>query len=177
MGTAQIMLAPVGDCPPDGSGSGNNPAQLVPMTSSGTQTANTAKFTGLFLGFDPSTDQHWGWGPLEVPAAWLSGLTLRIQWYAEGASPGNVVWKGAVMPATIGTTDTDAAVYNTIALSSADAGPSTQGVLKTSTIALDTTGIAVGRPFFLMVGRDADNGSDTCTARAVIFSLTIDFTI
>ncbi len=70
----------------------------------------------------------------------------------------------------------DVAVFAAGDLSSADAAPTTTEQVTTSTITLTTTGMAANREIVLFVGRDADNGSDTCSADATLVGTTLEYT-
>ena len=174
MATSRIPLPIPGGIAPDGSGSGNNPATPEVMVSSAGQTTNAAKATTIWLLFDPATDEHWLWA-LELPGDYVSGGTLRLTWSTKGTSTNAVYWKGAAAIGVVGTTDMDAIAFDTVVLGNG-AGASTQGVTTQTTIALTMTNAAANRPMILMVGRDADNGSDTNASDACLISCTFEYT-
>jgi hypothetical protein len=159
---------------PDGSGTINNPATPELMVSAGTQTTNTPKSSVLTWLFDQSTDEHLLFhGPL--PADWSSGATVNI-YYTAKATTGDVIWKAGMTALTAATDDLDAAVFIAGDLATANTVAGTQGQFKKVTIALTATGLAAGDYVTLFVGRDADNGSDTLAADAVLVGVELQYT-
>jgi len=159
----------------DGSGTINNPATPERVISSGTQTTNTAKVSWDWLLFDQSTDEHAAI-TLQLPANWASGGTLRIKCAAKATS-GNYIVKHATCPLTDSSTDADAAVYSAVTTESANTVPGTQGHIEEVALSLTTTGWAASRYVQIMVGRDADNGSDTLAADlCVMESAVLEYT-
>lgn len=144
------------------------------MISSGTQTTNSSKVTQVWLLFDPSTDEHWMW-TFSIPGNYSSGGTIRLKFSTKSTSTNNVVWKAAAAIIVTGTTDTDAAVFDTV-VTATGAAASTQGVTTEVTLALTMTNAAAGRQITVMIGRDADNGSDNHTADAVLHTATFEYT-
>jgi hypothetical protein len=175
MATSRLVLPIPGGVAPDASGSGNASARPEKVVSSGTQTTNTPKASYVHLLYDPSTDQHWMWHFI-LPGDYSSGGTLRLKWGQKGTSAGNVVWKGGQVSATDSSTDMDAAVFTAADVSSADAAPTTTEQVTTSTIALTATGMSASREIVVFIGRDADNGSDTCAADATLVGVTLEYT-
>lgn len=174
MATGHYPLAIPGGFAPDGSGSGNVPATPEPYISSGTQTSNSPKASGIWLLFDPSTDEHWMWS-FTLPSDYASGGTLRLTWATKGTSTNPVYWKGATAIGVVGTTDWDAIVFDTVATGNGNAA-STQGVTTQTTITLTMTNAAANRPIIIMVGRDADNASDTNANDACLIAATFEYT-
>jgi hypothetical protein len=159
---------------PDGTGTINNPATPELMVSSGTQTTNTPKLSILGWLFDQSTDEHLLWnGPL--PADWSAGATANIYYWAK-ATTGNIIWKAGMAPLTASADDLEVALFLAGDLATADTVPGTQGHFKKVTIALTSTGLAAGDFVSFFVGRDADNGSDTLAADAVLVGVELAYT-
>jgi hypothetical protein len=174
MTTGHVVLPIPGGTAPDASGSGNNPATPEVMISSGTQTTNSAKVTTTWLLFDPATDEHWLWS-FTLPSDYASGGTLRLTWSTKGTSTNAVFWKGAAFIGVVGTTDVDAGVFDTVVTGSGN-GASTQGVTTQTTLALTMTNAAANRPIVVMIGRDADNASDTNASDACLIAATFEYT-
>lgn len=174
MATGVIVLSIPGGVAPDGSGSGNAPARPEKVVSSGTQTTNSSKASYVHLLFDPATDQHWMW-VFTLPTDYASGGTLRLTWATKGTSTNAVYWKGATVCGTVGTTDMDASVFDTVVTGNG-AGASTQGVTTQTTLALTMTGAAANVPIIVMIGRDADNASDTNASDACLLAATFEYT-
>lgn len=158
MATGRVQLPIPGGFPPSGVASAGN----LPIISSTAAVTNGPKARHHRLTFDPTTDEHWMWA-FPVPGDYASGGTFRL-WYGSDATSGNVIWKAAHGPVIAASTDTDTAVLLAVTTSSALAVPATSGVIATTTIAPAATGIAANEWLEVMLGRDADNGSDTVNA-------------
>lgn len=101
---------------------------------------------------------------------------MNIWWFATPTS-GNVIWKASIYVATASSSDIDtSAAFNAPDLSSAIAVPGTSGQHKLTSIALTSPGLAASRWAVLMVGRDADNASDTAAGDARIIAVSFSFT-
>jgi hypothetical protein len=174
MTTGYVTLPIPGGIAPDGSGTINNPATPEGMISSGSQTSNSAKVSRIWLLFDPATDEHWMWA-FTLPGDYASGGTIRLTFSTKGTSANVVVWKAAAAIQVVGTTDSDAAVFDTVV--TANGTPSTtQGVQTQTTLALTMTNAAANRPCVIMIGRDADNGSDTNASDACLQEAGFEYT-
>ena len=139
---------------PDGTGTGNNPPELVREVSTGTQTANTPKVTRTYAAFDAATDEHLSW-TFMLPPNWTAGGTIRLKWKARTATSGAVVWKAGAVATIDGSSDDDASVYTAADLAAGSTAPATQGQSVEVTIPITTTGFAAGRWITLFIGRDA----------------------
>jgi hypothetical protein len=169
------MVVPIpGGQAPDGSGTINNPATPEVGISSGTQTTNSPKSTQQWLLFDPATDEHWMW-TFHLPGDYSSGGTVRLTWSTKGTSTNAVFWKAAIAIAIVGTTDFDAIVFDTVVTGSGN-GAATQGITTQTTVALTMTNAAANRACVLMIGRDADNASDTNASDAVLHAVMFEYT-
>jgi hypothetical protein len=158
----------------DGTGTINNPATPELIVSSGTQTSNTPKLSYMGWLFDQSTDEHVivrG----RLPSNWSSAATLKILYTAKATS-GDVIWKAGLAPLTASADDLDAAVFLAADLATANTVPATQGHFKEVSITLTATGLAAGDFVVLFIGRDADNGSDTLAADAVLVDFELVYT-
>lgn len=175
MATGRWGLPVMGAIFPDATGTGNAPATLVKVVSSGTQTANTPKVTPIVAAFDAATDEHLLW-QFSLPADYASGGTIRLIWGAVPIS-GNVVWKAGCKPFDLTSTDLDAAVFVAADLLAATAVPGTSLVVREDTIALTMTGASAGDAIQVFVGRDADNGSDTAAGDAYLFHAVFEYTV
>lgn len=174
MTTGYVVLSVNAPDTPDGSGSGNASARPEGIVSSGTQTTNAPKASYTQWLFDKDADQHLMW-TLIIPGDYASGGTLRLKWGSKATS-GNVVWKAAVAQVTDSTTDLDSGntVFDTVTTSTASAAPGTVGLVKESTITL-TGSYTAGRLAVIMIGRDADNASDTSSNDAVLIGATLEY--
>lgn len=157
-----------------------DPASNAPgttTTTSGTAAVTNGQQVRIFsLDFDQSTDETTTW-IIPVPANYLSGGTVNIWWYSTALTSGNVVWKASIYVATASSSDIDtSSVFNTVDLSAATAVPATAGQFKLTSLALTSPGLAAARWAVLMVGRDANNGSDTAAGDCSIIGLSFSYT-
>lgn len=171
MATSTLNLPPQAGTPGDGS-SGNASPQLSRQI--GTETNPKKAF--FTYDFDASTDEHL-WFQFTVPQNYVSGGTVRIQWIAN-ATTGNCVWGarvGAVTPADADTPFEHAEAAASTTTTGANATEANR--LVETTIALaNLDGLAAGDLAFLLVYRDADNGSDTLTVDARLVNVSLDYT-
>lgn len=174
MTTGYVQLPIPGGVAPDGSGTVNNPATPETMISSGTQTTNSPKVTRVWLLMDPTTDEQWMWSGT-LPGDYASGGTIRATFSTKGTSTSGITLKAATAIQVTGTTDSDAAVFDTVV--TANGTPSaTQGVQTQITLTLTMTNAAANRPCVIMVGRDPDNGSDTNANDLCLQEVTFEYT-
>ena len=143
-----------------------NAATLVKTTSTGTPPTNAGTLTYNTLNFaQDATDVRAMW-EVPLPPDYLSTPTVTIIW-GHTATSGNAVLLAGCAPATIGTTDEDAASYFAADTSGAVAVPATAGVDKSTTISLTDRGsggtLAAGQVISVFVGRDADAAGDTAS--------------
>lgn len=144
----------------------NAPAAVASTASSGSAPTNGSQLRFRSRDFDASTDEtiHLAFW---LPSNYLSGGTLDISWLTT-VTTGNVVWKTAsvlVHPASEASpTDLDAAVFGTVTAQTAAAVPATAGQVTQSSFSLGITGGHAGDLLRVMLGRDADNTSDTAAA-------------
>jgi len=105
-------------------------------------------------------------------------LTVAIDWYADSASSGDVVW-GAQIAAI--TPDTDSQDIETDALATAstvtDSHLTTVGqrLHRASITVSNLDSLAADDDVFLRLYRDADNGSDTMTGDALVVLVTVSY--
>lgn len=161
-------------------GDREDPASNAPgaatITSAAAATTNAFQVEVPVLDFDATTDECTSF-PFYVPTNYSSGGTVILQWCCTGATSGNVVWKTSIYVATADSSDIDtSAAFNTVDQFTAVAVPATAGQFKSSSKALTSPGLAAGRFAILMVGRDANDGSDTCTSDARLLSCVFQYT-
>lgn len=177
MATGYVTLPIPGGQAPDQSGSGNNAMAPSKKVNSGTQTTNAPKSTYVILLADSSTDEHWMWQFL-MPGNYSSGGTLRVVLESVTTNSGNVILKAAVAQSTDGSTDNDTGntVFDTVVTSSAAANPTTVGQTVSTTLTL-TGSYTANRGTVVMIGRDADNGSDTLNSNDIgVKHVTFEYT-
>jgi len=124
--------------------------------------------------FDDTTDEVLYSIPLVMPEHYAGGgVTLEIETRAATATSGNFIVKAAFSRETGQDADSDGFAAEN--LSSATATNGTSGVPTTATITFtdgaDMDSVVAGDSFRLLVGRDADNGSDTMSGDLQIVSI------
>lgn len=170
MATGTILLPINAAQPPDGSASNAGPALAVAKGSA----AAPATFS-LVAYFDASTDEHLWW-TFTMRNDYASGGTLRLLW-AANATSGNVVWGARIGAITAGDADTylehaqAAATTATTSVNTTEA----RRVIET-TISPATDSMAANDLVRILVYRDADNGSDTCSVDAELLSVVLEYT-
>ena len=165
----RVVILPI----PGGYGPNTNPATQESVISSAGPTANAPFVEYYQNAYDPDVDQEWFWS-FSLPYDYGSGGTLRIIWATKGTDTNPVVWKGATAIPILGTTDADESVFDTVVTASG-VPSSTQGILSETTIDLTMANAAPYRPIIVMVGRDADNPSDTNPNVAVHLEVAFEY--
>lgn len=136
-----------------------------------------SNFPVACLDFDAGTDEAIFF--VFRAAAYGSGdLTLDLDWYADTASSGNVVWGaqiGAITPDT-DTTDIETkslATANTV--TDAHLGTTGQRLHRAQITISNLDSLAADDWVVLRVFRDADNGSDTMTGDACLVGAQLSY--
>lgn len=130
------------------------------------------------LDFDASTDEsvYFFFNALDYASG---NLTVQVQWYADTASSGDVVW-GAQLACI--TPNTDSQDIETKAFGSANTatdshlGTTNQRLHSVDITLSNTDSIAAGDYCVLKIYRDADNGSDTMTGDASLCKVLVSYT-
>lgn len=177
MATGRVILPIPGGVAPDQTGSINNAMAPKKIVNSGTQTTNAPKGSHVILLADGTTDEHWMWAFI-LPGDYASGGTIRAILESVNTTAGNVILKAAVASSTDGSTDMDSGntIFDTVTVSAAIANPTTVGLTVSGTVTL-TGSYTANRLVIVMVGRDADNASDTLNAIDVgLASVTFEYT-
>ena len=112
-------------------------------------------------------------------ASYGSGnLTVSLDWYADSASSGAVVW-GAAIAAITPTTDSQDVETDSLATASttttSHAGTTGQRVHRTAVTVSNLDSLAADDHVVLQVYRDADNGSDTMTGDAILIGVSVSW--
>lgn len=129
------------------------------------------------LAFDPSTDEsiYFVFRALNYGSG---NLTLDIDWYADTASSGDIIW-GAQLAAI--TPDTDTQDIETDGLAAAQTvtdshlGTTGQRVHRAVLTVSNLDSIAAGDWCILRLYRDADAGGDTMTGDALLILATLSY--
>lgn len=131
----------------------------------------------LGLAFDASTANYVFWAFRAVNYG-TGNLSLDIEWYADTASSGAVVW-GAQLAAITPNTDTTNVETKAFAAASTvtDTHLGTTGQrLHRATISMaNLDSLAADDDVWLKVYRDAANGSDTMTGDAIVVGMTVSY--
>lgn len=172
MATGTIFLSVVSSITPDGSAS-NAAAQVVRLQ--GTETSPKKHF--LVAAFDAGTDEHLWWY-FRVPTDYSSGGAVKISWMTNNTSGNSVVWGarlGAITPADA---DTPLEHAQAAASTTTTAGNATEArrLIETSITLANLDSVAAGDLAFLVIYRDADNGSDTLAADAELVTASFEYT-
>ena len=140
----------------------------VPPTAVATSTSTVAAGTNSVAlryrtrGFSPSTDNtielHY-----VLPTDYVSGGTLNVSWISTNTT-GNFLFKTAFVSIPMQTTTITGNAFGAVTSTSAIAVATNAGMEKTTSIALGLTSATAGSRLVVMLGRDADDVSDTATA-------------
>jgi hypothetical protein len=176
--TNHILLWPGAVTLPDGSaGNAFGVAQIV--RSSGAAPTGGPKLHFDELLFDPTTDEHVLFG-VRMPADYVSGGTVKIQWKANATVPTNgVVWKACLAAVTPGAAEVPDSKSYPVPDTVTTLDSATANALMESSLALGATalnGAVAGDWVSLMVGRDADAAADTVTVDAAVVGISLDYT-
>lgn len=140
-------------------------------------TKNGTNFPATGLAYDAAADEAAFW--LFRAINYASGnVTVGIDWYADTATSGDVVW--AVQLAAI-TPNTDTQDVETKALATANTATDTHlGTTGQRLHRIDVTvsnldSLAADDDVWIRVARDADNASDTMTGDALIVGVTVSY--
>src|SRR6266702_3722427 len=168
MATGTILLWPGAISLPDGT-SGNAFCQAQVEKSTGTAPTNGPSLFFTELLFDAATDEHCFF-TFTLPSDYSSGGIININWKRASLTTAvNVVWKAAVAAEV-----PNSKALNTVATTTACS--TTSQALVTTAITLTMDSAAVGDMVTVMLGRDADNASDTLTVDAQVTDVNFTYT-
>ena len=166
MATGSILLPNMAAQPPDSAG----PALSV---AKGTHTA-PERFS-LIASFDAAADQHLWW-TIQVPDNYASGGTFRLVWEANATS-GSAVWGASVGAVTAGDADTPIEHNQSTATTTTTAANATEARrLVETTIAPSMDSMAPDDLVTVLIYRDANNGSDSLSLVANLWSVILEYT-
>lgn len=159
----KILLTPGSAILPDGS-SGN----AAPALSSVQGTEANPKKHYIIASFDPATDEHLWW-QLSLPGYTGGNLTLDIFWYSNDIGANETCyWKASIAAITEADTDTPVEHASGTAQTANEDVNATEArrLMKTTITISNLDSVADGDLVYLMIGRDADNGSDDLSSDA-----------
>lgn len=129
------------------------------------------------LAFDAASDEAAFWS--FIATSYGSGnLTVRVFWYADTASSGDVVFEAQIAAITA---NTDSQDIETDGLATANSATDTHlGTTGQRLHSVDITvsnldSIAAGDHVVLRLARDANNGSDTMTGDALVVKVVVTY--
>lgn len=170
MATGSIVLSVMAAAIPDGSSNNAAPARYQVK---GTNSA-PARFA-VVAAFDATADEHLWW-VFTVPDNYASGGTLRLLW-AAAATANAVVWAASVGAVTAGDADTPLEHAQAAATTATTNVNTTEsGRLTETTISPAVDSMAPDDLVTIVVYRDANHASDTCTVDAVLWSVVFEYT-
>lgn len=130
------------------------------------------------LRFSASVDNHAVWA-FRMPSNYASGPVLKLQWQTNDVGAGETcVWGGrlgAVTPADADTPQEHALAAATTGSTDANTTEANR-LLETSISFANLDSVAAGDLVFVMVYRDADNGSDDLSSVADLLTATLEYT-
>lgn len=128
------------------------------------------------LSFDAAGTEACQWRIPYLPAYGSGNVTVKLRWYADTATSGEVVWSASLMALTPGDTqnaETDAwATENT---ATDTAGAATHDVVEASITVSNLDSVASGDYVSLRVRRVGGNGSDTMTGDAQLVGVVVEY--
>lgn len=140
-------------------------------------TKNGTNFPATGLAFDAAADEAAFWMFRAINYA-SGNVTVGVDWYADTATSGDVVW--AVQLAAI-TPNTDTQDVETKAFATANTATDTHlGTTGQRLHRIDVTvsnldSLAADDDVWIRIARDADNASDTMTGDAVLVGVTVSY--
>jgi hypothetical protein len=170
----RIELWPAFIVLPDGT-TNNAFATSQQVASTGTPPTNGPNLFFQDVRFDPATDQHF-FRCVGLPADYASGGTLYLNWRrTAGTTAQDAVWKAGVAAVTPGAAELlTTKSLNTIATATTAAGTTANAEVQT-TITLTMDSAAARDTVCFMVGRDANNASDTLADPAALSAAWVEY--
>lgn len=129
------------------------------------------------LAFDASTDEA-VFFPFRAVSYGSGNLTVAVDWYADTASSGNVVFTAAIAAIT---PDTDTQDIETDSLATANTvtdshlGTTAQRLHRALITVSNLDSLAADDYVVLQLTRDADNASDTMTGDAIVVAVCVSY--
>lgn len=157
---------------PDGSASNAAPGLT---RIQGTEAAPKKHFLAAL--FDAGTDEHL-WFVFRMPANYSSAPIVKLLWMVNATAANSVVWGASLGAITPADADTPVEHANAAASTTTTAANTTEArrLTETSITLANVDSVAAGDLVFLLVYRDANNGSDTVTVDAELISVALEYT-
>lgn len=138
---------------------------------------NGTNFPTIGLAYDAAADEAAFW-ELRAVNYGSGNVTVAVDWYADTASTGDVIW--GVQLAAI-TTDTDTQDVETKSLATANTvtdthlGTTGQRVHRASVTVSNLDSLAANDDVWVRLYRDADAGGDTLAGDAIVVGVTVSY--
>lgn len=138
---------------------------------------NGTNFPVVGLAYDAAADEAGFWAFRAINYA-SGNVTVDLEWYADTASSGDVVW--AVQLAAI-TPNTDTQDVETKALATANTvtdthlGTTGQRLHRATVTVSNLDSLTADDDLWIRISRDADNAADTMTGDAVLVGATVSY--
>lgn len=138
---------------------------------------NGTNFPVYGLAYDATTDEAAFWCFRAVNYA-SGNLTIDVDWYADTASTGDVVWESQL---AVITPNTDSQDIETKTLAAANTATDThlgttgQRLHRISITASNLDSLTANDIVWLRLARDANNAADTMTGDAILVKVTISY--
>lgn len=129
------------------------------------------------LDFDASTDESILWF-FNATGYGSGNLTVQVQWYADTASSGDVIWAAqlACITPNTDTQDIETKAFGTAnTVTDSHLGTTNQRLHSADITLSNTDSIAAGDYCVLKIYRDADAGGDTLTGDASLVKLVVSY--
>lgn len=138
---------------------------------------NGTNFPVYGLAFDAAADEAVFWSFRAVNYA-SGNLTIDIDWYADTASSGDVVFESQVAAITPNTDTQDVETKTLATLNSvtdSHLGTTAQRLHRCTITVTNLDSIAADDIVWLRIARDANNGADTLTGDVILVKVTVSY--
>jgi hypothetical protein len=128
--------------------------------------------------FDAAADEAIQWQLPKLPNYGSGNLTIKLLWYGDTATSGDVVWCAQTASITPDTDSQDAETktYGTMnTVTDSHIGTTAQRIHTCSITLSNLDSLAAGDVTWLKVYRDADNGSDTMAGDAQLVGVVVEY--
>lgn len=113
-----------------------------------------------------------------LPAYGSGSWTVKIRWYAESGTTGDVVWKASVAKIAVGdAVDTEAKAWDAGVEQAATTSGTAKDIVETSITLTtgDIDGAVTGDSVWIKIERIGASGSDTMTVRARMVAAVLEY--
>jgi hypothetical protein len=132
----------------------------------------------MSLAFDAAADEEAQWQVGYAPTYGSGNVTVKVRWYGDTATSGNVVWAAAIACLTPETdsTDIETNAWGTAATATdGHLGTTAHRVMEASVTVTSLDSITTGDMLWIRVYRDANNASDTMAGDAQVVEVLVEY--